>query len=135
MSYDLLLQRARERMPASVREKDRFELPKVVGRIEGNKTVISNFGQIAKGLRRPVEHMCKFILRELATPGDIKGNELILKAKLSASRVNDKIRQYVFEFVLCPSCGKPDTDIKKEGLASVMVCSVCGERTPVKSKI
>ena len=42
MEYELLLKRARERMPASVLEKGRFEIPSVKGHIEGNKTLIIN---------------------------------------------------------------------------------------------
>ncbi|MBI4145257.1 translation initiation factor IF-2 subunit beta [Candidatus Woesearchaeota archaeon] len=135
MDYDVLLSRARSKLPESVLEKERFELPKVVGRLEGSKTVISNFAQIAAALRRPMEHLLKYLLKELATPGQIRGNFLVLGAKLPASRINDKIKQYADEFVFCQKCGKPDTDIKKEGGFHVLVCSVCGERRPVKSKI
>jgi len=135
MDYDKLLTRAREKMPESVLVKERFELPKVVGRLEGSKTVISNFQQILVALRRPAEHVVKYLLKELATPGQLRGNLLVFGAKIPASRINDKIRQYADEFVLCQKCGKPDTDIKKEGGFHVLVCSACGERRPVKSKI
>jgi len=71
MGYEQLLKRAREQLPQSVFEKERFEIPKVRGHLEGNKTVISNFQQIANTLRRPTEHLLKYVLRELATPGEI----------------------------------------------------------------
>lgn len=135
MDYDALLARARSKMPESVLVKERFELPKVVGRVEGSKTIISNLQQIAQLLRRPIDQMVKYLLKELATPGTMKGNLFMLGAKIQASRINDKIRQYAEEFVFCQKCGKPDTDIKKEGGFNVLVCSVCGERRPVKSKI
>lgn len=135
MDYSSLLKRARESLPKSVFEKERFEIPKVKGHIEGNKTIISNFSQIASTLRREQEHLLKFILRELATPGEIRRNFLVLGAKVSASRINAKIKQYADEFVFCNECGKPDTDIKKEGELSQLVCSACGEKRPVKSKI
>jgi len=136
MEYEGLLKRARERLPESVFEKERFEIPKVRGHIEGNKTVISNFVQIAGILRRPVEHLLKFILRELATPGEVKRSGLlVLGSKVAASRINEKIRQYAYTFVLCPDCGKPDTEIKKEGDFSFLKCTACGAKHPVKSKI
>ena len=135
MDYDELLSLARKKMPESVLMKERFEIPKVVGRLEGAKTVISNFTQITTALRRPTEHIVKYLLKELATPGHMRGNLLVFGAKIPASRINDKIRQYADEFVLCQKCGKPDTDIKKEGGFHVLVCSACGERRPVKSKI
>jgi len=135
MEYGELLQRARKRLPASVFEKERFEIPKVKGRIEGNKTVISNFVQIAQILRRPVEHMLKYILRELAAPGTVRSGLLLVGSKIPASRINDKIRQYAYEFVLCPDCGKPDTEIKKEGDFAFLKCSACGAKHSVKAKI
>ncbi len=136
MNYEMLLTRAKQRMPQSVFEKERFEIPKVIGHFEGNKTIISNFLLIANTLRRTQEHLLKYILRELAAPGEVnRSGLLIIGSKISASRINEKIKQYAHEFVLCPQCGKPDTDIKKEGDISFMKCSACGTKTPVKSKL
>lgn len=136
MEYDVLLKRARERLPESVFERERFEIPKVRGHLEGNKTIVSNFTQIAQTLRRPVDHFLKYILRELATPGEVtRSGLLVLGAKIPASRVNEKVRQYAEEFVLCPECGKPDTELKREGEFTFMRCSACGAKTAVKSKI
>ena len=136
MDYEQLLKRAREQLPESVFEKERFEIPKVRGHLEGNKTIISNFQQIASTLRRPPEHLLKFVLRELATPGEIaRSGLLVLGSKMAASRINEKIRQYAHEFVFCPDCGKPDTEITKEGDFSFLKCSACGSKHPVKSKL
>jgi len=136
MDYDVLLKRARERLPESVFEKERFEIPRVRGHLEGNKTIVSNFQQIAQVLRRPVDHFLKYVLKELATPGEIsRSGLLVLGAKIPASRINDKIRQYANEFVLCSDCGKPDTELKKEGDFTFLRCSACGSKTPVKSKL
>ncbi len=136
MEYEQLLERARERLPEAVVERERFEIPKVKGHVEGNKTIISNFSQIASTLRRPVEHLLKFILKELATPGEIsRAGLLVLGAKVPASRINDKIREYAYEFVLCPKDGKPDTDIIYEGEFAYLKCNACGNKQPVKSKI
>jgi translation initiation factor 2 subunit 2 len=136
MEYEQLLSRGRQRLPQSVVERERFEIPKVKGHLEGNKTIISNFAQIAGTLRRPAEHLLKFILKELATPGEItRSGFLVLGAKIAASRVNEKIREYAYEFVLCPQDGKPDTDIIKEGDFTYLKCNACGYKQPVKSKI
>jgi len=135
MEYKALLKRARESLPESVFEKERFEIPKVRGHIEGNKTIISNFNQIAQSLRRPLDHLLKFLLKELATPGTLKPKGLVIGAKVAATRINEKIRQYANEFVLCRDCGKPDTQIIKDGEFSFLKCTACGSKHPVKSKI
>ena len=54
-----MLKKAREEMPESVFEKERFEIPKVLGHVQGNKTIISNFHQIVESLGRPLEHVLK----------------------------------------------------------------------------
>jgi len=123
MEYSELLKRARKNLPESVFERERFEFPKVRGHLEGNKTIISNFFQIAAALRREPDHLLKFILKELATPGEIRRSHLVLGAKVSASRINEKIKQYTDEFVFCKECGKPHFP----GLVSTycMECSSC----------
>ncbi len=135
MDYADMLARGHKNMPTAVLEKERFEMPKVRGRIEGNKTVISNFQQIAEALRRPADHIVKFLLKELATPGELRRGLLVFGSKVNASRLNQKLREYADEFVFCPACGKPDTDIKSDGGLSTLVCSVCGNRQVVKSTI
>jgi translation initiation factor 2 subunit 2 len=135
MDYKELLQKARKELPESVKKVERFEIPKVKGHIEGNKTIISNFQQIATVLRRPVEHLLKYVLRELATPGEMRKGAFIIGTKISASRINEKIQQYANEFVICPECKRPDTQLTKEDKITFMKCLACGARHPIKSKI
>src|SRR3989344_5473933 len=104
--------------------------------MQGNRTIISNFLQIASALRRDVNHLLKYVLKELATPGEIKkSGALIMGTKVSASRINEKIRQYANEFVLCLECGKPDTKIEREGELNYLKCTACGAKNFVKAKI
>lgn len=130
-----MLKRAREHLPESALIKERFEIPKVMGHIQGNKTILSNFFQIADTLGRDPKHLFKYILREIAAPGDIKKSAAIIGRKISASIVNEKIRKYADEFVLCSECGKPDTKIVKEGDVTYLKCMACGAKKAVKSAI
>ena len=134
--YKKLLEKARKDLPEHVFQKERFEIPNVKGHIQGSRTVISNFLQIANLLGREPEHMLKFVLRELATPGEIKkSGSVIVGSKVPASRINEKINQYANSFVFCYECGKPDTKIEKEGNLSFIKCMACGARHSIKSKI
>lgn len=135
MNYEDMLKKGREELPESVFTAERFEIPNVKGHFEGNKTVISNFSQIIGILRRQEEHILKFLLREIATPGEIKNKLLILKAKIPAAKLNEKIRKYANEFVICKDCGKPDTELIKEGQALFLKCNACGSKHSVKSRI
>ncbi|HII71857.1 TPA: translation initiation factor IF-2 subunit beta [Candidatus Woesearchaeota archaeon] len=133
MDYEKMLDKARDEMPESVFESERFEIPRVTGHIQGNKTILSNFNTIANTLNRPPEHILKYLFKELATPGTYRNNVLILGTKVPAARINEKIRKYATEFVLCPDCGKPDTKIMKEGEITYLRCQACGSKHTVKS--
>lgn len=135
MEYEKLLERAKKNLPEKADSKERFEMPKVKGHIEGNKTIITNFSQIATILRRDEKHMLKYLLRELAAPGTIDGQRLTLGRKISSGLINEKLQKYANEFVICKDCKRPDTQIMKEGKVLVLKCTACGAKHPIKSKI
>lgn len=114
---------------------ERFEVPKVEGMVEGGKTIITNFSQICSILRRKPEHAAKFLSRELAAQATIEGERLVLNRKLLSSQINDKIEAYVKEFVICPECGKPDTELIKEKSFMFIHCLACGAKKSVRAKI
>ena len=134
-SYEQLLDKAYSKIKVVTSNSDRFEVPKVEGQVSGKNTLITNFQVIASYIRRPVEHLAKFLMKELATPGEIQNDRLVLKTRLNSSRVNEKIESYVKEFVLCPECKKPDTEIIAEKGIKFKHCLACGAKTPIKSKI
>ncbi len=135
MDYEKLLEKARENLPKGLITKERFELPKVKGHIEGNKTVITNFLEICSILQRDASQLLKYLQRELASPANIDGKRLVLGRKISSGLINEKIDKYAKEFVICDECGKPDTKLIKEGRILEKKCLACGAKHPVKSKI
>lgn len=134
MDYEKLLEKARNELPKTVlKEAERFEMPTVKGHIQGNRTIISNFFQVADTLQRPPEHLFKYLLKELATPGELKKPEVIFGRKISAERINAKIVEYANAFVLCPECQKPDTQLYKEARITFIRCMACGAKRPVQT--
>jgi len=131
-SYEELLKKAYKEVKVVSKGSERFEIPKVQGEVSGKNTIITNITAIASYLRRPIEHLSKFLMKELATSGKIENDRLILNTKLNSSRVNEKIEQYAKEFVLCPECGKPDTEIITEKTIKLKHCLACGAKSPVK---
>ena len=132
-SYEKLLQSAIEKMPKKEGIKDRFEIPEAVAEIQGNKTLIRNFADIASGLRREPEHLAKYLFKELATPGNIQGVALILQRKLTTSFIQEKIVSYAKDFVYCKICREPDTKFVREGRITIIQCDACGARSPYKA--
>lgn len=135
MNYEDMLEKGMESMPEAVHERERFEIPKVKGRLEGNKTIITNLKQIAETLRRPSEHIFKFLLKELATPGVSKFGRVIFGTKVPSIKINEKIKKYAEEFVICKVCGKPDTKLIKENDIVFLKCHACAEKYPVKTRL
>ncbi len=105
-----------------------------MGHLQGKKTVISNFSKIIEVLGREQQHVLKYLLKELATPGEVRGNLLVLGAKISASMFNQRVREYADEYVLCHDCGKPDTKLLTEAGLLFLKCTACGSRHHVKGK-
>ena len=135
MDYEKLLERAQPKIPKKIKSKERFEIPKVKGHIEGTKTIVTNFIQIASTLHRYPQHILKYLLRELAAPGSIDGQRLILGKKINSAIINEKIEKYANEFVICKDCKKPDSQLLKEGRVLMLKCMACGAKHPIMSKI
>jgi len=131
MDYEKLLERARINIPKEVFEKKRFEIPKADAFVQGNKTIITNLNHIANYLNRDINHMMKFLLRELATAGNIEGNRVVFTGSFPVRIINEKIELYVKEFVLCRACGKPDTKLGREDNVDYMKCMACQAKRPV----
>ena len=127
-----MLIRARENLPESAKNRERFEIPKVRGHVQGNRTIISNFTQICQILNRDKNIVWKYVLKELATPGVLQDNAATFGRKLSSALINEKIHKFAQNFVICPDCGKPETEIIKEGSARFLRCNACGSKNPVK---
>lgn len=134
-SYEQLLNQAYEKVKQINVSSERFEIPKVEGHFQGKKTIITNFSAIASHIRRNPEHFQKFLLKELAASGHQDTDRLVLNMKVPSAKINQKIEEYVREFVLCKECGKPDTEIKKEDRLSFVHCLACGAKHSVRGKI
>ncbi len=129
--YKKLLEKARKNLPQQ--ETKRFEIPTAVSLVVGKTTVIKNFSQIAKTARREESHLAKYLAKGLAAPNHHEGGELAIQGKFQATFIEKRITDYFREFVLCHECGKPDTNMHKEGRITSVKCEACGARRTVKS--
>ena len=130
--YENLLQQAYSKIKEVNVSSERFEIRKVQGQVAGKNTIITNINEIASYIRRPIEHLTRFLQKELAVSGKIENNTLILNTKLNSQQVNEKIELYVKEFVLCNECKKPDTEIVAEKGIKFKHCLACGAKYPIK---
>jgi translation initiation factor 2 subunit 2 len=131
--YEKLLDRALDQVPKAVFEKSRFQIPEADVVVVGNRTTLRNFRAIAGALNREPEHLVKYLLRELGAAGNIEGNQAVFQGKFGKSAVDDRIKRYVEEFVVCRECGKPDTKLIKHERILILKCEACGARASVRS--
>ena len=132
MNYDELLKRAISKLPEKTESGERFKMPQSQVMIAGQRTIVVNFADVFNTLRREVAHVQKFILKELATSGEMQDKRLIVQGKFRQDIVDKKIVLYVNEYVICPECGKPDTKLVKEERFVFMRCEACGAKHVVK---
>lgn len=134
MGYEDLLNDAYDKVKP-IEHSDRFEVLKVEGHVEGTKTILTNLHQIASALRRDINHLFKFLLRETASSGKLESNRVVLQRKVPSAKINEKIEAYANEFVICKECKKPDTELTKEKDFSFVRCLACGAKHSVRGKI
>jgi translation initiation factor 2 subunit 2 len=130
-NYNKLLDRAWESLPEEVKKHERFNIPQSVTFVEGNQTIIKNFSEIADLLGRDPKHVYTFLLKELAAPGTLEGNRVVMQRVLRQSVIDSKIEGYANEFVLCHECGKPDTKFTELAGEKIIKCSACGAWRPL----
>jgi len=130
-AYLELLRRAKSSLPVS-KATERWEMPRAVVQVSGKRTIVRNFSEIAKTLRREPQHIAKYLFKELAVSGSV-GDVMEFQGKFGLEQINRRLEDYVKEFVLCSECGKPDTHLIKEGRLRFLKCEACGARRPVRA--
>ncbi len=130
-TYEELLQRAKKAV-AKGSETGRFAMPKPELMEEGAKTIIKNFASIASTFRRKEEHIFKFYLKELAVPGELKGGRASFTGNFVQRQMDEKLKEYARLFVLCYSCGKPDTVMVSEDGQEKLKCEACGSKGRIR---
>lgn len=131
-SYEKLLDKAYSQVKVIGGKGERFEIPRVEGNVSGTNTIITNFAAIANYLRRPLDQIAKFLQKELAVFVKVENTRLVIKSKLNSAKVNEKIEKYSKEFVVCPVCAKPDTEIIADKGIKFKHCLACGAKSPIK---
>jgi len=99
----------------------------------GTKTMIRNFKQLSSAMRREPRLVMRYLLKELGTSGnyDEENGILVINAKVSSATLGNLIQRFVKTYVVCPTCGAPDTKLERRGKAWILICEACGAEQPV----
>jgi len=133
--YEWLLKRLYEKVPRPAGSGERFSVPKPdVVRI-GGTTIVRNFKEIVDALRRDPKLLTRYLLKELATAGSYDEETGVLKlgSVVSAQALEVLLDRFVKQYVLCPTCGRPDTRLEKREKIFVLRCEACGAEQSMKA--
>lgn len=132
--YERLLDRLYSMVPAPASTGERFEIPKPVVIYVGAQTIIKNFREIADRMKRDTDMLGRYLLKELATSGDYEGSSgsFKLNVKVSGTSIYQLLERFAKSYIICPTCGRPDTYIKKSGRVWILKCEACGAEQPLK---
>lgn len=115
----------------------RYKMPSVIGKIEGKgngiKTVIVNISDLALSLHRDAGELNKFFGCEMGA--QTTWNEADDRAVVNGAHTDQELQhcvyKYVDKFVLCPSCGLPETEYKYKQGCIFHRCAACGAKDMV----
>ena len=124
--YVKYLDRATSLIPETKESTERFEVAKVNSVIEGRKTIIVNWKQLEGQMRRPSNHIMKFLAGELATAATYEGNRVVFNGRHQNSYLNQLLNRYIQTYVYCTECGKPDTNFFTSRRIQMIRCEACG---------
>jgi translation initiation factor 2 subunit 2 len=138
LTYEQLLDRVfnimRERNPNAGEKKQFVIRPPEVVKAGAKKTSFVNFLEISKAMNREPKHVLSFILAELGTSGSIDGNNtLILKGKFQVKQMENILRRYIKEYVMCHTCKSRDTRLQKSDRLQFLQCDSCHSRCTVST--
>ncbi|RUM47871.1 MAG: translation initiation factor IF-2 subunit beta [Hyperthermus sp.] len=132
-AYESLLDRLYSKLPSRGAKASRFELPRLFVERVGGKTLVRNFKQVSDVMRRDPRIVMRYLLRELGTSGnyDEESGILTINTRVSTATLNNLTQRFVKTYVICPTCGAPDTRLERRGRTWVLVCEACGAEQPV----
>ena len=130
--YESLLKRIEKNISKDAKDTQRFELPAVEITWEGKKTILRNFGDFPKALRRDTNIILQYLSKEFAVPAERVGEKAIFVGKRDPDDFTRLFKIYLKDYVECPTCTSPDTKVEKENRISFLICEACGAKSTIK---
>ena len=132
--YESLLKRIEKNISKDAKDTQRFELPTVEITWEGKKTILRNFGDFPKALRRDTNIILQYLSKEFAVPAERVGEKAIFVGERDPDDFTRLFKIYLKDYVECPTCTSPDTKVERENRISFLICEACGAKSTVKGK-
>jgi translation initiation factor 2 subunit 2 len=133
--YEKLLKRMQDKISTKKSEGgERFELPSPNVMWEGQRTILRNFMDFPKILRRDPDKVLQYLAKEFATPAERSGEQAMFVGRREPHDFVNLFEIYIKDYLECPTCKSPDTRIERENRISFLVCEACGAKSSLKGK-
>lgn len=117
----------------------RYKMPAIElrsqGRGNGIQFVIENMRDLAAALARSPEELTKYFQISQGSFGRYNPatGMATFTGKADISIANATLREYIFAFLLCPSCSNPETTTRPTDGGLSLECAACGKTSPIKT--
>lgn len=130
-SYEDLLRRlkALQKDTGLKAKTTRLELPEPHIMWVGNRTIVRNFMDFPRLMRRDPNKLLMFLAKETATAASLDGERAVFIGRKDRQSFSVLINRYLKEYVICPVCGSPDTHLEKVKRLQFLVCEACGAKS------
>ena len=93
----------------------------------GGTTIITNFETIAKLIYRDTKTLEQYFKRQLSANVRFDGKKgLMIRKKVNNEDLQELLSKYINNYVLCKSCGNPETEFEKKKNKVIFTCKACG---------
>lgn len=96
---------------------------------EKKSYIVSNFEEICKELDREPSQVAQFLNSRFGCSTKFKKGEYFIQKEVTPKNVIEEIKVYIDYFVLCQSCGNPETVPDQD----TFTCKACGYCSTVES--
>jgi|TARA_B110000014_G_C20031855_1_gene535868 translation initiation factor 2 subunit 2 len=132
--YEKLLKRIEKNISKKSDSVNRFELPLVDVTWEGKKTILRNFIDFPKALRRDPTIILQYLAKEFAVPVERVGDKVIFVGRRDPEDFKRLFEIYLKDYIECQTCKSPDTKVEREHRISFLICEACGAKSTIKGK-
>jgi translation initiation factor 2 subunit 2 len=125
---DRLLQLLKSNQTNSSMNQKLVICPPRIKRDGPKKTIFINFEETCKKINRNKGHLFSYILGELGTSASIQnGGGMVLKGRYLSKGIENILRNYIREYVLCNTCKSAKTELKKDTFSKLLFiyCTRC----------
>lgn len=118
----------------------RYKMPPLVakkeGRGNGKKTILPNVMELGAALSRPPTYITKYFgcVLGAGTSWNIEQERYQVNGYYEQPDLQDKLFGFIREFVLCPSCGNPETVLSIREQKVYSKCKACGTQGFLKNQ-